>query len=544
MKVCLLSIIICLSPITAVFAQYDIGVDYFMVGELDRAKEIFEKQKDINPAQSYYYLGEIAYAQGNFPLAKSWYEKGLAAEPTYVYNKIGMAKLALKDNPAEGVATLTSIAREKENRKDARLLVAIAKVYYDNGMFDEAEKMISAAEKADKNSPLISLFRGDAYKDAKDVGKAAAQYEQAILNDKQSAVAYIKIAQLYLKVNSAYAIEKLNALRMQHPDYLLTDKYMAKAYYHIGQYKNAIAAYETFFDKGHGIDDLTDYAASLFFTERFVEAAELINKGLRIDPDNFVLNRLAMYSALENKTTAEGLTVAHKFFSLPLKENEYIVRDYTTYGDLLLRNGNPEEAIVQYDKAIKISDNLSAVYKHVSDNLKSSYPSMAADYLEKYIETMGEQADAMDYYNLGQNLYRAATMAMKDTVDMEAPARLAVYLDRGDAAFAVVSERTPQSHLGPLFRARINALRDPETIHGLAKPYYEQALVVITSKEEPEKYRRELLEIYRYLSYFHYLQFEANKNPQDREQAIVYCNKTLELDPSNSVANQLLEALK
>ena len=62
---------------------YKDGIDFYKIGKLDDAKELLEKNLNkpgTNMSEAYYYLGEIAYHKGDLALAKSYYDKGIAAD--------------------------------------------------------------------------------------------------------------------------------------------------------------------------------------------------------------------------------------------------------------------------------------------------------------------------------------------------------------------------------------------------------------------------------------------------------------------------------
>jgi Tfp pilus assembly protein PilF len=532
---------------TAAFAQ-NFGVDYFLTEQFDKAKEIFLSKLDENPAESSYYLGEIAYSTGDTAQARAYYERGLAANPEYPFNKIGLAKFLLNADQKAGAKALTDIAKEKANKKNVEVLVAIAKVYYSAGLTALYEKALGVAEKASKSSPLVPMLRGDVLKDKEDLGGAAGEYEQAINLNDSYLVPYIKAAQIYADINPSFAIEKLTTVMEIDSTYPLTDRYLARAFYNVGHYARAIAIHEKSFNINvSSVGELTDYAAALFFSQRYDEAAALIDKGLQKDSRSFVLNRLRMYSALETQDYASGLTIAEQFFALPLENNKYIPRDFTTYGDILSFNKALDRALEQYAKGIEASSEKLELYKKIGEQLsKAGYPGNGAEYYNLYIEAMDGEADTKDYYTMGTYLYKAATAIVRDTTvdSLYAAGKMNEYLIKADTTFGIITERMPDNTLGFLYRARVNASLDPETTKGLAKPHYEALLALILEKEEPEKiYRRELLEIYQYLSYYYYLLFDTNGKDEDKAQVIAYSNKILEINPNNAIAKQLIEAL-
>lgn len=525
-----------------IFAQSNIGADYLNTGELKVAKEIFEKQISQSPAEAYYYLGEVAYLEGNMAEAKANYEKGLAASPDFVLNNVGLGKLLLKTNPKEAEDQF-SIAL-KQDKKNVAVLVAIARAYFDNNMKEKGDAKLADARKADKKAPAIYILEGD-LKAKTNVGEAAGSYAQAYTFDPTSAVAYIKTAQVYENVNPTLSVEMLQKAIEINPNYTLAYKYLGSIYSHGGQYQQAIDAYQKYFAQGaYDVNDLTRYAAALYFTKQYEEAKKLINEGISKEPNNFVLNRLLMYSYLQSKDYVDGLAAAEKFFSLEKGDSEYIVQDYMTYGELLSKNNQLDKALLQYDAAIKLDPSKSSVYKDIAIACADAGQyADAAKYYQEYVDKADPTVlEATDFFTLGRYSYMFGSTALKDA-DPIVVAAGKESLQKGDKAFATVTERIPDSYLGYFWRARTNALLDPETTQGLAKPYYEQVATIIVGKADGSN-PTELLEAYQYLSYYYYLLYEKSKSAADKEQVKLYSEKMLELDPTNTVAPQLLEAIK
>jgi tetratricopeptide (TPR) repeat protein len=109
---------------------------------------------------------------------------------------------------------------------------------------------------------------------------------------------------------------------------------------------------------------------------------------------------------------------------------------------------------------------------------------------------------------------------------------------KADSVFAELVKRIPDNYLGYFWRARVNALIDPETTQGLAKPYYEQTVAILEKSDNKNNgNKRELIESYQYLGYYYYLK-------EDFPNSKLYWNKILEIDPSHAVAKQALEGLQ
>lgn len=531
-------------------AQSNPGADYLSLGEVQMAKDYFTKNLGQNAAEANYYLGEIEFKAGNLDQAKSYYEKALAANPEYAYALIGLAKLELKSDPKEAEKKLNEI--QKKNKKDVQVILAITKAFQDNGMTELAAKKLEDARKADKKSPWVYVYEGDLLAVQNKPGEAGAQYDQAINFDPNCVIAYLKGAQVYEYINAATAMSLLKTAAEKDPNYSLVYKLMGKIGTQTGHYQDAIDAYKKYFQQGdYATIDLQRYASSYYFLKEYNEAIPLIEKGLEKEPNNFVLNRLMMYSLNETQDYISALPVAERFFNIPLNEKDtimkYIDRDYLAYAKILSETGNKTGAIEQYKKAIALDPSRSDLYKDIATaSAEEGLNAIAAEFYKKYIELLADKVEPTDFYQLGRYYYAAGTAAIDTTVVISEADIAAVkaehkgYLKEADSAFATVAERIPESYLGLLWRARTNASLDPETIDGLAKPFYEQTIARILAKDDHEN-NRELSESYRYLSYFHYLRFEKTKSAEEKAKVVEYCDKMLELDPANTMAKQLKE---
>ena len=175
--------------------------------------------------------------------------------------------------------------------------------------------------------------------------------------------------------------------------------------------------------------------------------------------------------------------------------------------------------------------------------VKTNQLDSAVVYYNHYIDFVQEPS-AEDLLKLGKCYYN---MACKDTVMVEQKAELV----KADSLFAALSEKVPGSYVGYFWRARVNSMLDPETMQGLAKPYYEK--VVEIGLTNVDRYKRELIESYKYLGYYHYVIADAittknNGNPDPAKgeytEAKEFFSKVLTLDAKDEIALQALESIK
>lgn len=541
MKYFLGSLLSFIISITAL-AQNNPGYDYLSLDEIKLAKDYFEKNLTKSPAEYHFYLGEIAYKEGNLAEAKSQYEKASSANAESSFGAIGLAKLELKSNAKEATKTLSDI--QKKNKKDISIGLAVAKAFLDNGMTAETTKAIQDLRKADKKSPYSYILEGDMLAKENKPGEAAAQYDQAIYNDPNSVLAYMKGAKVYEFINRKTATELLRKAIEIRPDYKIAYKDLADLNYREGVYAEAISAYKEFFSGGdYTVDDIRRYAGAQFFTGNYEDAKKVITEGMQKEPNDFVLNRLLMYSLNDSKDYQKGLEAGDKFFSLPLRPGidtaKYIVQDYLIYGNLKSENGDKKGAVEQFKKAIELDPSKVALLKSIASTSASEKDfAAAAEYYNQYLNMAGVTATAEDYFQLG-SYYTSAGASLFSNEDPAIKEKGLALLKKADEAYAKVVELKPDSYLGNYMRARVNYQMDPTSEQGLAKQFYDHTITTLLADAEPNK--NVLIESYSYLSYYYYLQFDKHKKADDKAKVKEYAGKVLELDPENGNGKQLFD---
>lgn len=537
--------------VTALAVAGNYGTDHYALGEFKLAKKWFEQNLTQQPAEAHYYLGEFAWKDGDTKAAADHYNQGLKADPLYPFNMVGKGKTLLKSNPKEAALLFKNAL--KKNKKNVALHLAIVEAYKANGMTEAADKQMGAARKAGKNSPILYIFDGDqilAGDSETKVGDAASKYSQAIYFDPENTVAQIKYAQVYLLTKSLdIPIETLKKVLAEHPDYTIAYRDLATAYSKKGVYPSAIENFKIYFEAAdYTVNDISRFASVYYFTDQYESSMKLINEGLAIEPDHFVLNRLRMYNASKSKDTL-GLDYAKKFFSLRAgadEESKFIYQDDLAYATILADAGRSEEAIAVYNKILTNQNeriDKELVYKEIA----SSYTKMkeyakAGETYQSYIEYLGrDYTEANIFFMQGTSYYYAASSVRKDTTDA-GKALLKEYVTLADSAFAQTCRLSPDSYVGYQWRGNVNALLEPQPTEGLAKPHYEAAISIILKKiEEGEEmsssYRSQLLRGYQYMSVYYFMN-------DDKENATLYCNKVLELNPEEAVAKAILEEYK
>ena len=528
-KRALLSVVLISSILFSAFAIEDSkkGIEFYKFGALEPAKIILlnsYKTGNGNRAEVSYYLGEIYFAENNRDSSAYYFKDSFAANPEYIFNEIGIAKLQFKNNPAAAEASLKKIA--DRNKKRADVLVAVAKAYFQNDQKAKAFENIEKAKKANMKYAEIYVLEGDIHAASKDLGKASGSYEQALRADPDCKEAYVRYANIYTSIQPTSSIEVMERLIAIDPSSPLAQMSVADAYYNAGQFGKAAAAYAKYAASEYSSpSDLARYATILFYGKDYVKSSEIVNSALKKNPNDFVMTRLLMYNEFEQKKYTEGLATAERFMNMKGNQN-FIWLDYVYYGRLLQENKKPEEAIAQFEKAREADPSKADIHKEIASVYESmgDYDKAIASY-EAFMKEGSESASSFDYYSFGRICYFAA-IEITGT-DKESQEKRLRYLTRADALFAVVAEKSPDSHLGNYWRGHTNVAIDPEAEQGLAKPYYEAALVILNANSD--KYAKQIIDCCSYLGYYHYIK-------GDKATSKSYYSRILELDPTNEKA--------
>jgi len=581
--------LISLTALCATFVSaQNLGVDYYLLGDYEAAKTFFQKQPAT--AQTNFYQGEIAFKEGKTADARAFYEKATAADPADLYGKLGLLKLQIKGGDAK-LLDKEFKALQKLAKKDVDIAIAIARAYLDNGDYATANLKLEAAKKINKQAPQLYILEGDIMKASggnEKLGDAAAKYEMSNTFDANYPLGYLKSAQIYEKLNAKLALDLLTRDTELNPDYLLAYRDLGKVNVTNGRYPEAIEAYKKFFAKEQGTaDDIERFARAYYFTEQYAQAQEQVDKGLKISPNHYVLNRFNMYIAAKQHNTPDGLPAAAKFFAIR-NENPHLPLDYSEYASLLLDAGDQTKAFAEFDKGIAVDtmafedqktreivakQRLDLMTKASDAAKQKKNYALAAEYYKQRMAATSS-ASLLDFTTLTLNYLNAGAITAVDSAVMaglqtdrtllahiaDAPSQVPLFANdlaaftakykefylgmANDYADSIIARSDEDSYTGYRMKALIaNTLKpldsnaSPSEVQGAAKPYYEEVVKKITGKETDlsAQAKQVLLEAYNYLGYYCYL-------VNDKTASIDYWNKVLELDPANANAKIILDA--
>ena len=570
-----LSLILCAS-LTCMAQGYKDGIEYYKVGQYDNAKELLLRNIDdpsTNKAEAYFYLGCIGLYTDNYEEAEKNFDAGIAADPEYGYNYVGMGELELRrgklstdkdaaKNAEKAAKKLFDEGKDLCGKKDDAVMVAIARAYYNVDPVkyaDEIEDAKKDAKKRDKQSADLYVFEGDILADKQQWGSAASWYEMVMRSGKDNIEAYVKYANTYFYVNPDVAIQTLEDLVASKPNSALAQRELAEKYYKDDQWTKAAEKYGIYMQNpNHFKQDENRYAGLLFYGKRYQEsydlAAKIISEHAAGDADVFYMKRLQLYNLVamaqeaENDSTWNRADVlAKEFLSMNVPAGaKYEPKDYSDYAVVLAALGDIPGSVEMYKKAYDANPEKVDLLKNASDACTDAKDyENAAKFYQMYVDKADYKTNDL-FVLSGRYLNWGVTTpdtTATDSIEREEAFKKALeYAEKVDSIVPNdlrILSRIANIHVGHEsgFSGRDYAR------YAEAMPTYDAILAILDADpkyKDPNNADNEIamyIEIFRYKAVHYYL----NK---DQENMKLYYQKWLEVDPTNDALRQYIETLK
>ena len=522
---------------------YKDGIDFYKIGKLDDAQELLERNLDkaeTNKAEAYYYLGQVALKKGDTGTAKSYYDKGVQANPNFALNYVGQGAVAIKNGNAKEAENLFKQA-EKLAKKDPKLAIAIANAYYmadANAYAKQIDKQKKNAFKWNANDPDYYIFVGDDLAHKQEWGQAAGQYELAFQREPANIESRVKFSNVDFFLNENRAVEALEELLDLVPNSALVQRELAEKYYEASSIKGNVAKavehYGTYYNNpNHFAKDEIRYAQLLWMSKDFDKAEEVCD-GLianATDPSNkFFGYRLKFYSQCGEQDWEDATETGAKFFALPANERTpYSVTDYSYYATALNRTNRGAEAVATFEKAIQqypdnadLRSQLANVYNASKDYVK------AAEVLQGIVDS--GNYDAADLYRLANAYRKVADNTTDDAVKQNAISKA-----RSAINGAIEKEPNDLSNLNMLAQVELSAENNEYT--GGALNAYKNLIDAVNKNPGDENANYYYMMGYRYLATYYSKQGQM---PVAKD----YYIKWLQYDPENENLRKFVEQLK
>lgn len=506
--------------------------------------------------ENYFYLGWVYVRQDYADSAKAVFQKGINVNPNSALNYAGLGIVARMDKDQSGASTNFSKALSLAG-KDSKPYVYIGKGYLmpdANGKVLPANataaldvltkgNVASAASSGKKNKnsgvaqssdPELFITLGEADRLLMKSDDAYTNFETALTLDPKSAGANVALGVLWKYADNFDGAEtQFKAALALDPNYGPAYREWAETDLRWAQsapnkasekVKEAAEQYKKYIT-------LTDYSpeSQMRYADFLIQAGDY--KTLQqVAADlsksagtNLRAYRYLGYAAYENKDYPAGLTAMTTWVT-KADPKRIIPRDYLYLGRLQIKSGQDSLGIQSLHKALELDTTQVDVYGEIAASLYAKKKYKAAGDAYATFLSKSRKATLNDYLHEGVSYYFAFDSNKPDTT----------LLAKADTAFSYIQHKTTAPiPTVVLYRAYVNDAKDADrnNIKGLAKPYYEQYIALITAKATPtDEEKKSLANAYDYLgSYYEYKE-------KDQAKAAENFGKARDTDPTNKAA--------
>lgn len=527
------------------FAQgYKDGIEYYKVSEYDNAKELLERNLNdasTNKSEAFYYLGCVALENGNTAAAKDYFQKGQSAGSCQL-NLVGLGQIELKAGNKKAAEENFSLAIKNSPKKDAKILVAIARAYYEVDGVKYAKEIADYIKKARKNNKVEAdtpILEGDMAAAEDKTGDAQGMYDEAISYDPTKSEPYVKYARALFKVSPQQAISRLQDLLQQNPTSALAQRELAEKYYENDQWTKAAEQYGEYIkNPNHFKQDEVRYASLLFYGKKYQESLDLarqIEASLpATDKNVFYMKRLELYNLVAMEDWAGADEAAKALFAMNVPAGaKFEVKDYTDYADALKKLGRTQEALALRVKAYEANPDKLDLLKDLSDGYSD-----AEDYVNsaKYYQMFVDKGDykTNDLFVLSKKYFYVAAY---DSVPESKAVAVANALKYVDMVNEKMADNVRMQILVNLHKAKVLQVSEVDKKEGKAVDTYKKVLELLDQDPANLADRKDdYILAYNYLANYYFA-------TGDKETMKGYYIKWLEADPGNNALRKYVEGL-
>lgn len=496
------------------------------------AKETFEKMIAANPnnIDAVYWLGQTLLEDRDSAAAKDLYQKALATNGNAPLLLVGMGQLELMEGKTDDARQRFETAINLTKGKEIGVLNAVAEANISAKAGDAnyaIQKLNQATQIKKFNDPYTYILMGDAYRKLMDGGNAVQAYNKALTLDPKNAAAKNRIGKIYLTQNNPeFFLPAFEQAVTLDPAYAPT--YYELFYYWYFRDVNKAAEYLDKYiantDQGANIEYLqTDFTyAKGDFAGARTKAQNLIQQyGEKVNPRMY---RMLAYTS----DTLGDLNAAKQAMLTYLSkadETEVLPADYLELANIASKlpdSSSRGEAFTYFEKAIDMDTALANKVKYIqlaaATAKKTGNRLQEANFLGRAYKLEKEPSQT-DLYNWGMAHYQAANYKTSDSIFCD-----------------VYQSKYPDQIYGFLWCARSKQAQDTTMVNGTAVDAYKK-LAEVAATIDSGKFKSQAIAANFYLVQYY------NDIKKDKETAVDYLDKVLEIDPANADAIRIKELL-
>ncbi|HTR30857.1 MAG TPA: tetratricopeptide repeat protein [Puia sp.] len=515
----------------------DQGKKFYYYKRYKSAKDVLEKVLASNPnnIDAIYWQGQTLLAMKDSAGAQDLYSKALQTNGNAPMLLAGMAGVELRFGKPQDARQHADMAIQLTKQKDVLVFNAVAKSNIEATQGDlvyALEKLTQATNVKNFNNPTTYVLMGDAYRRQIDGGNAVQAYQKAISMDNKLAEAEYEIGKIYLTQNNKdYFLPAFEKAVEMDPSYgPAWFELFYYYYYHWDKDKatNALNNYVANSDPGPEMDVIKiDFKiASGDFSGAKAEAQAQINSlGDKVSP---AMYKRVAYTCDTLGDNACAQTNINTYFA---KADPATI----TPLDYVLRAGIEGKSPDSVTREKAFEDFGLAIQKDTLAVNKAKYLQQAQDLANKLGDKRALAAIARIVY-----------MGIKDPTNSDlykwgiANYQAGLYKTADSIFCGIYEVKYPNEIFGYLWCARsLQAQEDTANPQGLAMAAWDKLAEVSRALDstakaagsaDSTKYKNQIVQSYFYLVQFY------NDVKKDKETAVAYLRKVLEVDPTNETA--------
>ncbi|HLX93356.1 MAG TPA: hypothetical protein VKR32_16845 [Puia sp.] len=505
------------------------------------AKETLEKVLQANPndLSAVYWLGQTLLApkdNRDTAAAKALYQKSLMSNGTAPIILCGMGEIELLEGKNSDARQHFETAISLTKAKDIEIFNAVGRANSDYDMKAgdpnyAIQKLTEATQIKKFNDAETFVLMGDAYRKLVDGGNAVVNYTKALQIQPNLAEAEYKIGKIYLSQNNREyflpAFEKAVQMDQAYaPAYY--ELYYYWYYHDVNKAGEYLDKYVANTDQGPEMEfSKAEYLwASGKFAEAKSKSQELITQyGDKVAP------RMYRLLAFAEDTLGDPASAKRDMLTYFSKETDTSKIRGSYYELLAKDDGKSTDSLIQleafkyYGMAIQKDSMPEDKNRYIAEATalaKSTGNKRAQAQLAELVYKTKKNPTQTDLYNWGMGYYQAGEYKTSDSIFC-----------------GMYETQYPDQIYGFLWCARSKHAQDDSTSSGgVAVDAYEKLAQFARSSPDSAKFKSQAIEAYSYLAVY------ANNVKKDKQAAIGYLEKILEVDPNNASAKQFIEALE
>lgn len=527
----------------ALAQSVDQGKQFLYYHRYKSANDVFDKILASNPnnIDAIYWKGQTLLDMKDSVGAQDLYSKALQTNGNAPLLLAGMGGVELRFGKTADARQRFETAVSLSKGKDVNVLNAIADNNIDAPAGDAQyaiEKLTQATQEKHFNSAETYVLMGDAYRKLVDGGNAVQSYQKALTLDPKDAEAKYKIGKIYETQNNPefYLPAYTDAIQLD-PNY-------APAYY---------ALYTHYFNHGD-VDKATDYLnkyiavadpspdneydrISLLFLQKKYDDAIAASKdaiskqGDKANPKYYLLVAYSYDAKGDSVNAKDYLT---QYFAKQ-KPADLIAMDYKFLGKVQSEFPSDSAAsIASYQKAIDMDTALAnklQIIKDASANAKAKGQKAAYAYWLGVGYPFIKAPTENDLYYWGYANYSAGLYKTADSIFC-----------------GIYESQYPKEFFGYYWCMKTKVAEDDSVgSQGLAVDAYIKLAAVCTALDstahaagspDSTKYKKYIIDSYSQLAGYY------NNIKKDRDNALLYLHKILEIDPNNADVKKFIDILE